>query len=102
MLSVAFCLSFTLLHAQAPAQEARIQRIEATTVDMPMGGLEPPLRLSLQKLMELYKVPALSIAVTPRTLFQAGSISKPVAAAGVLLLFEAPVSLSKSALPSAS
>jgi len=98
--------------AQNPdAQEARIHRIEATVVDMPMGENEPPLRLELKKLMELYKVPGLSIAVidnfqiawakcygvieagsttpvTPRTLFQAGSISKPVAATGALYLVE--------------
>src|SRR5207249_5185961 len=65
----------------------------------------------LQKLMQLYKVPGLSIAVidnfqvvwtkaygvieggsatpvTSRTLFQAGSISKPVAATGALYLVE--------------
>ena len=98
--------------AQNPGdQEARIHRIEATVVDMSMGGNEPPLRLALQKLMQLYKVPGLSIAViddfqivwakaygvievgsstpvTPRTLFQAGSISKPVAATGALYLVE--------------
>ncbi len=93
------------------AQEARIHRIEATTVDMPIGGNEPHLRLNLQKLMQLYKVPGLSIAVidnfqiawakgygvieagsaapvTPTTLFQAGSISKPVVATGALYLVE--------------
>jgi CubicO group peptidase (beta-lactamase class C family) len=98
--------------AQNPGdQEARIQRIEATAVEVPMREAEPPLRLDLQKLMQLYKVPGLSIAVidnfhiiwakaygvieagstrpvTPRTLFQAGSISKPVAASGALYLVE--------------
>jgi len=90
---------------------ARIQRIEATAADVPMGGNEPPVRLDRQKLMQLYKVPGLSIAVidnfqiawakaygvieagsttpvTTRTLFQAGSISKPVAATGALYLVE--------------
>ena len=90
---------------------AHIHRIETTVVDMPMGENEPPLRLDLQKLMQLYKVPGLSVAVidnfqivwakaygviepgsttpvTPRTLFQAGSISKPVAATGALYLVE--------------
>ena len=80
-------------------------------VDMPMGEKKPPLRLDLLKLMQVYKVPALSIAVidnfhivwakaygvieagsntpvTTRTLFQAGSISKPVAATGALSLVE--------------
>ena len=93
------------------ADKARIHRIETDLVDMPMGKSEPPLRLNLRRVMDLYKVPALSIAVidnfrivwtkaygvieggsttsaTPRTLFQAGSISKPVAAAGALYLVE--------------
>ncbi len=92
-------------------EEARIRRIEATVVDMPIGENEPHLRLDIVKLMEIYKVPGLSIAVidnfrivwakaygvieagsttavTPRTLFQAGSISKPVAATGALYLVE--------------
>lgn len=122
VLAVAFLMCVTLpLSAQSQtsagsaqnpdAQEARIHRIEATVVDMPMGENEPPLRLELKKLMELYKVPGLSIAVidsfqiawakgygvieagsttpiTPRTMFQAGSISKPVAATGALHLVE--------------
>ncbi len=92
-------------------QEARIHRIEATVVDMPMGEKKPPLRLDLLKLMQVYKVPGLSVAVidnfhivwakaygvieagsntpvTTRTLFQAGSISKPVAASAALHLVE--------------
>src|SRR5712675_95336 len=93
------------------ADAARIHRIETTVVDMPMGEHEPALRLDMQKLMQLYKVPGLSLAVidnfkivcvktygvietgsntpvTPRTLFQAGSISKPVAATGALYLVQ--------------
>ena len=115
ILAMVFCIHTALpLGAQPspkPADQARIQRIEATVVDMPMGGNEPPLRLDLLKLMQLYKVPGLSIAVidnfqivwakaygvveagsntpvTTRTLFQAGSISKPVAATGALYLVE--------------
>jgi len=122
VVAVAFLICVTLqLGAQSQtsagssqnpdAQEARIRRIEASAVDMPMGANEPPLRLDLQRLMELYKVPGLSIAVidnfqvdwakaygvieagsttpvTPKTLFQAGSISKPVAATGALYLVE--------------
>jgi CubicO group peptidase (beta-lactamase class C family) len=91
--------------------EARIHRVETDVVDMPMGENKPPLRLNLLKLMQVYKVPGLSVAVidnfqivwakaygvigagsdtpvTPRTLFQAGSISKPVAASGALYLVE--------------
>jgi CubicO group peptidase (beta-lactamase class C family) len=89
-------------------QEARIQRIEKGLPPL-LIGTEPPIELTLQKLMQLYKVPGLSIAVidnfeiawakgygvteagisnpvTPQTLFQAGSVSKPVAAAGALQL----------------
>jgi CubicO group peptidase (beta-lactamase class C family) len=98
--------------AQNPVSDnGRIQRIEANVVEVSMGEKEPPLRLGLQKLMEVYKVPGLSVAVidnfhivwakgygvveagsdkpvTPKTLYQAGSISKPVAAAGALALVE--------------
>jgi len=92
-------------------QETPIQRIEATAVDIPSSATEAPLRMSLQHVMALYNVPGLSIAivdgyritearaygvtdaasrtpVTTRTLFQAGSISKPVAAAAALYLVE--------------
>jgi CubicO group peptidase (beta-lactamase class C family) len=97
-------------NAAAP-QDARIRNIESTVVDIPMGEKQPPIHLNLAALMELYKVPALSIAViddykivwakgygtigtgssapvTTKTLFQAGSISKPVAATGALVLVE--------------
>lgn len=112
----ALSLLFTLTlgaQSKSPAGggQARIQRIEANTMDLRLGEKEPPLRLGLQKVMELYNVPGLSVAVienfrivwtkaygvietgsaariTPRTLFQAGSISKPVAAAGALWLVE--------------
>jgi CubicO group peptidase (beta-lactamase class C family) len=95
----------------AADQEAHIQKLEDTAVDVSLGPNEPPLQLSLQKLMELYKIPAFSIAVidnyqivwakaygvadaasnkpvNTKTLFQAGSISKPVAATGALYLVE--------------
>jgi CubicO group peptidase (beta-lactamase class C family) len=98
--------------ARNPASaDRRIQRIEANLVEVATSDNQPPLRLPLQKLMEVYKVPGLSVAVidnfriawakgygvleagssqpvTPKTLFQAGSISKPVAAAGALALVE--------------
>lgn len=93
------------------AQETCIHRVEAAVVDMPIGENEPRLRLDLPKLMQLYNVPGQSLAVvdnfqivfakaygvvergsttpvTSRTLFQAGSISKPVAATGALCLVE--------------
>ena len=101
------------LRAQTKAadHEEHIQRVEAKAVDVPLGANEPRLQLSLKKLMELYKIPALSVAVienykivwakaygvtnvgasklvTTKTLFQAGSISKPVAAIGALSLVE--------------
>src|SRR6202047_4541567 len=89
----------------------RIQRVENGIPPIPLSGTEPRLQLNLEKLIELYKVPGLSIAVidnfkiawakgygataagsskpvTVHTLFQAGSISKPVAATGTLSLVE--------------
>ena len=97
--------------AASSGQEARIQRIEALVLDLPMGEKEPPLRLNLAQAMQVYNVPGLSVAVidnyqiawakgygvtetgstTPvgtGTLFQAGSISKPVAATAALTLVE--------------
>jgi CubicO group peptidase (beta-lactamase class C family) len=92
-------------------QEERIHRVVGSLVDLPMGGGQAPLRMDLLELMKLYNVPGLSVAViddykivwakgygvietgsstpvTPKTLFQAGSISKPVAATGALYLVE--------------
>jgi CubicO group peptidase (beta-lactamase class C family) len=89
----------------------RIARVENDFPSIPLGGNEPPLQINLQKLMEVYKVPGLSVAVidnfkivwakaygvaeagtatpvTTRTLFQAASISKPVAATGSLYLVD--------------
>lgn len=89
----------------------RTHRVETNLVSITLGASEPPLELNLLKLMELYKVPAVSVAVidnykiawakaygvteaggttpvTTHTLFQAGSISKPVTAAGALCLVE--------------
>jgi CubicO group peptidase (beta-lactamase class C family) len=95
-----------------PAGDAeRIRRIEENTAVVPQGANKPPITLSLQDLMEKFKVPGLSIAVidnfqviwakgygvigadskapvTPKTLFQAGSISKPVAATAALHMVE--------------
>jgi len=90
---------------------ARLQRIEQIAVELPAEPGQSPTRLSLPELMKAFNVAGLSIAVienykivdvkaygviapgstapvTPRTLFQAGSISKPVAAAGALALVQ--------------
>ena len=106
------CALLPLRAQSKPANnDARIQRIEANAVDLPLGANEPPLRVGLKKLMEIYRVPGLSIAVidnfkivwakgygviesgsqtpvTTETLFQAGSISKPVAATAAMRLVE--------------
>jgi len=99
--------------AKAPVadQTAHIQQIETDTVEVPGDSGAAPTKLSLAQLMEAYKIPGLSVAVVDdyqivwtkaygvieagskkpvntRTLFQAGSISKPVAATGALALVE--------------
>lgn len=90
---------------------ARIESIARGIEPLEGAKGEPPVRLDIEKLMKLYNVPGLSVAVidgykiawaesygvtepggnepvTRKTLFQAGSISKPVAAAGMLLLVQ--------------
>lgn len=90
---------------------ARIQRVENGIPPLPLSSAEPPMQINVEKLMQLYNVPGLSIAVidnfkiawakgygvtavgsstpvTVHTLFQAGSISKPVAATGTMSLVE--------------
>ena len=44
-------------------QDARIERIEKGLPPLSLAGTEPPIELTLRKLMQLYKVPGLSIAV---------------------------------------
>ncbi len=90
---------------------AHIRRIEQSAAVVPQVEGKPPITLSLSDLMEKFKVPGLSIAVidnfqivwakgygvispdskaplTTKTLFQAGSISKPVAATAALHMVE--------------
>lgn len=97
--------------AAQDSQTLRLHRIETGFAPLAMAKDAPPVALDLHRLMELYKVPGLSVAVitefkiawskaygvtesggptpvTSSTLFQAGSISKPVAAAGALYLVE--------------
>jgi CubicO group peptidase (beta-lactamase class C family) len=96
---------------KSPDLTARIERVENGIPPIPVSGTEPPLQLNLEKLMQLYKCPGLSVAVidnfkvawakgygvtqagfntpvTVHTIFQAGSISKPVAATGTMSLVE--------------
>ncbi len=100
------------LSNNTPAEiDERIQSVEKGLPPLALSRNEPPLQLTLAKLMELYKIPGMSVAVidnfkiawargygvteagtsnpvTPHTLFQAGSVSKPVAAIGALSLVE--------------
>src|SRR5713101_2745840 len=91
--------------------KARMERVAngIDPIDLTKG--KAPVRLDILKLMNLYNLTGLSVAViedykiawtkcygvtepsgtvplTPKTLFQAGSISKPVAAAGMLALVQ--------------
>jgi CubicO group peptidase (beta-lactamase class C family) len=104
-------LSFTL-SAAAPSQQD-LQTIAPGTVllTIPLSPEEAPLRVTLRQMMDIYKDPGFSIAiidhnrvawadgfgvtapggnvlVTPTTLFQAASISKPITAAGGLWLVQ--------------
>jgi CubicO group peptidase (beta-lactamase class C family) len=101
-------------HANAASEgvEERMARVERGIEPVSLDKDEMPLPLDLAALMKLYNDPGLSVAVidackiawakaygttelggatpaTTKTLFQAGSISKPVAAAGMLALVQA-------------
>jgi CubicO group peptidase (beta-lactamase class C family)/predicted transcriptional regulator YdeE len=112
LLAVSLIVSVSVLEAKKAADSsARLRRIEANAIEVPVPLGEAPFKLSLAELMKTYNVPAVSIAVienfkivdakaygvvspgsttpvTTRTLFQAGSISKPVAATGALYLVQ--------------
>src|SRR5215471_14342380 len=105
--------SNTLPRKTVPARELTL---DSVVVSLPLGQNaqgqpEPPLEMTLQQLIKTFKIPWLSVAVidnykvawakgygvigpdssepvTTRTLFQAGSISKPVAAVGAMWLVE--------------
>jgi CubicO group peptidase (beta-lactamase class C family) len=90
---------------------AREKRVEEGLEPVDVGKGEPPLKLDLAAMMNAFNAPGMSVAVidgykiawtkgygvtepggkvpvTTRTLFQAGSISKPVATAAMLALVE--------------
>jgi CubicO group peptidase (beta-lactamase class C family)/predicted transcriptional regulator YdeE len=96
---------------KAANASARLQRVEETAFELPGKPGEAPIRLNLSELMKTFDVPGLSVAVienykivdvkaygviepgsstpvTTRTLFQAGSISKPVAATAAMYLVQ--------------
>jgi len=93
------------------AQAAPDLTADTVLLKFPLDATQPPADITLKKLMDVFKVPGLSVAVidnyqvawargfgmtesggstpvTPKTLFQAGSISKPVAAVGAMWLVE--------------
>ncbi len=107
------CAAASLLHAQTPSTEATLTRMAKVQTCLP-----PPIAIkddsarcpTLQERMQQLHVPGVSIAVvhngiidwaagfgvqqvggkgvTPETMFQAGSISKPIAAMAVLRLVQ--------------
>jgi CubicO group peptidase (beta-lactamase class C family) len=99
------------LWSASPLQAARIARVESQVPPMVIEG-EAPIALTLEQWMKAFNVPGLSLAVFERnelvwakaygvkqaggsdpvaldTLFQAGSISKPVTAMAALRFVEA-------------
>jgi CubicO group peptidase (beta-lactamase class C family) len=107
----AFAATGAVAQKSSASTDQSIQRVEANLVSIPMSGGQPPLQFNLQQLMNALNVPGLTVTVisdfkpawtktygvteagtstpvTPQTLFQAGSISKPVAATGALYLVE--------------
>lgn len=97
--------------AQPQARQAPLLTPETVMLTIDMAPGEPPLVVTLAELMQAFRVPGMSVAVvqdnriafsagfgvteaggttavTPATLFQAASISKPVTAMGALWLVE--------------
>ncbi len=93
------------------SEKAEMERIENGIEPVTLGKGEDPVKLSLEEVMKLYNPPGLTVAVikaykiawakaygvtdpggktsvTTQTLFQAGSISKPVVATAMLKMVE--------------
>jgi CubicO group peptidase (beta-lactamase class C family) len=108
---LSLALSFTM-SAPAPSGQS-LQTITPDTVilTIPLSPGEAPIQVTLRQMMDIYKDPGFSVAiidhnrvawangfgvtapggnipVTPTTLFQAASISKPITAAGGLWLVQ--------------
>jgi CubicO group peptidase (beta-lactamase class C family) len=99
----AITLTLTLANGSAAAtDDAQILRVERGLMTPVVIAGQPPHTMTLQERMQHYHIPSVSIAffdasgirwvraygATPATLFQAGSISKPVSAVGIMRLVQ--------------
>ncbi|MBW3467009.1 serine hydrolase domain-containing protein [Arthrospiribacter ruber] len=112
-ISLAIFLLTSCKNESSSLHDAEIKEIESSLITSIQVDGDPSVKYTIEERMDHYKVPGLSIAVikagklrwakgygiannldhkkvavTPNTLFQAGSISKPVAALSVLKLVE--------------
>lgn len=110
LMALVLACGFTMAQTTSPPQSRELTP-QTVVLSVPLGGNQAPLEMTIEQLMDTFKVPGLSVAVidnykiawakgfgvtesggskpvTTHTLFQAGSISKPVAAAGALWLVE--------------